>query len=88
MQTNEVEIKITTNKHENIIPYNIEVLSSLEYDMYIDYNLVKSGDLFFKTDQTLDKVCLDINDNGELCIISEDAQNYSLNEDGELIYNN
>lgn len=53
----------------------------------VDYLKSLEGELIAKVGTSRNKVVFDINDNGELIVIGDDANKYELSEQGELLYN-
>lgn len=53
----------------------------------VDCLKVLEGELIVKVGTSRSKIVFDINDDGELIVIGEDAANYELNNQGELLYN-
>lgn len=84
-------LKTDTDVVPYIKPYRVKVLLS-EDEVDIDYINVKQGELLIKHERELNDLVFDINDNGELIVIGEDAENYYIsdgtdgNKIGELIY--
>lgn len=68
-------------------PYRVKTLFAFEKTI-LDYTTVQAGELLIKADRTLKQLNFDINDRGELIVIGDDADNYSIDQNtGELLYN-
>lgn len=52
----------------------------------IDYHKANIGELIYKAGIERKDIVFDINDKGELLVIGPDAENYYINESGELCY--
>lgn len=61
-------------------------IPSFSSDASLDYKDIILGDLFFKTNEGFETLDFDVNENGELVIIGEDANRFYINENGELIF--
>lgn len=69
-------------------PYRIEfkLISGEVLNDELDLLGASEGELLYKSQRERSRLVFDINHKGELIVIGEDAQNYFLNELGELCY--
>ena len=58
----------------------------LEKDSVLDYTVAKRGELIYRASVPRNRIVFDINRKGELVVIGMDADRFSINEKGELLY--
>lgn len=70
-----------------IDPYRVATLYAHEKTIF-DHITVQAGEVLIKVERTLKQLNFDINDKGELIVIGDDAENYSIDQNtGDLLYN-
>lgn len=79
-------VKTDTDKVPYKEPYFIRPFLDFSNITSIDYIRLDVGELGIKFDRTLNKLNFEINSDGNLVVVGEDANNYGINENGELIY--
>lgn len=87
---NTVQIFSDTDTVPYTTPYRVYLFIVTElsgvYEGMFNYITISTGDLIIETDRELWELNFDLNDDGELIVIGEDADNYSVDENGDLIY--
>lgn len=68
-------------------PYFCRAYFDLDLNREIEYSVVNKGCAAIQYDRKLKQLNWDLNSEGQLVVIGEDAMNYGINEKGELIYN-
>jgi hypothetical protein len=66
--------------------YFVNTYLDLSDEQEIDYVKANKGELIIKHNRDLYELNFDINSEGELIVIGEDAENYSIDQDGYLAY--
>ena len=68
--------------------YGLEFFFGQEGQVFsgIDYSEIENGTLAYKSEIPRNDLVFDINQKGELIVIGEDSDHYSLNDLGELCY--
>lgn len=65
---------------------SIKLVNQEESTLEVDYLESEQGELIYKSEISQKELVLDINSEGELILIGEDADHFSINSEGELIY--
>jgi hypothetical protein len=70
-----------------IDPYYLKLFMQSTISNELDHKPFIDGDLMITFNRELYNLNFDVNSNGELVVIGDDADNYSIDIDGNLIYN-